>query len=424
MIVRGQTGNVEMRTTLADLGVTPRSAASTGGSAGQVVSPETVYGIPAYNRALQIATGEVAKLELGVYRGDGVEREKVTGSWQARTLRYPTPLQSLWEWKETIEASILARGNAYLWKNTDPKTGRVVELVALHPDQVGVFRSQREKWFQVAVGVGYVDPTGQGAGFYTVDESTILHIKGFGGGGLWVAPSPVQLYRASLGAALAEIAYEANLYERGASVRLAITYPAEMSQEQVDQWRETWKETYEGGNGNLTAVLGGGATLTPIGLSQADADFVNSRNMTVAECARMVGLPASLLDVGGAKSNSAPLSPEHERIRLNEYTVHGALQRIADALQHDPAMFGPSSATKPGWDVSEAAWAAVDYTTKAQIVLSMVQGGIWTPDDGRRRLGDAPLPGGIGAIVQITPVGGAPNDPAVPVSEPDPAAAA
>jgi hypothetical protein len=48
-----------------------------------------------------------------------------------------------------------------------------------------------------------------------------------------------------------------------------------------------------------------------------------------------------------------------------------------------------------------------------------VQAGIWLPDEARANDGLNELPGGIGRVVQVTPVGGAPNDSGPPPAPQD-----
>lgn len=392
---------------------------SSGFTAGVPVTPETVGGVPAFTRAVRIAAEAVASLRLRVWRGDGFDRVAVDSVWQARLFRGAvSESQTRFQFWETIEESLSKRGNAYVWKSVDPDTGRATRLVALHPDQVlPVWTTPGELTYHVVVTAGFVDPTGSGYGFYTVGADTILHIRGHGDGGQLVAPSPIQVYRDALGVGVAKLRYESRLYRRSTAIRLAVEYGDQMTVEKAREWRDLWRETYESGDGESTAVLGGGGTLKPIGMTMSDTQFIESQNFTVAECARIVGVPASMLDSGTGKSESSPITPEHEMTRWLRYGLGPRLERIESAVLADPNLFMPNSGTYPAFDTQK--FIRGDLATEADIALKKVQSGQWLVDEARELDGMGPLPNGAGQIPQVVPVGGQQN----PVPTVAPAAA-
>ncbi len=412
MILASRAGR-NVRTTFADLGIQARPPALNG--AGVAATTTTAVGIPAVQQAVRIAAEAVAALEIGVYRGPLDQRERVTTVWQARLFAGPPcEFQTAYAFRELLEESLTYRNNAFVWKTSDPSTGRVVEMVGLHPDQVQVRVKNGRPIFMVSVGPGYFDPVGNGNGTYTVGPDVVLHIRGFGGAGRMLAPTPIELHREALGSALAKIAHEGSTYARGASIGLAVTYPESMNAQKARAWRELWQETYEGPqNAGKTAVLGGGATIQPIGLTMVDAQFVESMAMSVEEVARIFNVQASLL--GAGRVADKPVTPEHEQDRWLRYGLGPRLSRIESAFAADPQLFGPGSRVYPMF-ASPAVRG--DLLTEAEVSLKKVQSGQWTPDEARAKDGMPPLPGGIGAIPQIVPVGGAPNP--VPTPAPDP----
>jgi hypothetical protein len=74
----------------------------------------------------------------------------------------------------------------------------------------------------------------------------------------------------------------------------------------------------------------------------------------------------------------------------------------------DTDLFGSGSDLRFGFDTTDVVRG--DLNTEATIGISKVQAGIWVADEARARDGLPPLPDGKGQIVQITPVGGAPNE--------------
>lgn len=375
-------------------------------AANVVVSPTTISGIPAYNRAVRIAAEAVASLRMKVWRGEGLQRRAVDTVWQAKLFKDAlNPCQSRFNFWEMTETSLSKRGNAYWWVNSDPTTKRATEIYALHPDQVMPVYTTGGIEYNVVVASQFVDPTGQGFGFYTKDESTILHIRSFDSYGL-ISPSPVQVYRESLGVRVAQLKYEGNVYGRGAALRGVVTLPAGTDKKAADEWRDMWRSTYESG-GETTGILGGGATFSPVSMSMADAQFIESQQFGIAECARIVGITATLLDEGGTRSPSTPLSPEHEQMRWFRYGLNPRLERIESAMTNYPVLFPPQSSVYPAFDSEN--FIRGDLITEDAIAHQRIQDGRLTPDEWREANGLPPHPDGLGAIPQVVPVGGGAN---------------
>lgn len=388
------------------------------------VTPDTAVGVPACDAAITLAAQAVASMRLLVWRGQGFERQAVATTWQARLFAraMPNPQQSRFEFWETVEASLTARGNAYIWRTRDD-AGRVVALWALHPDQVAVDvmttppRGQVIV-YRVQVGGAWLDPTGlatSSGGYADVTAETILHVRGPHGGGRVVAPSPIERHRSTLGAAIAQQGYQEGFYTRGTGGGHVIVFPAELPARQVREAKRLWDENNGGvDNAHGTRVLSGGAQFVPITLSQQDAQYVESARLTVQDVARIFRVPASLID--GGSDTGRPISPEHEQTRWARYHLAPRLLRLEAALEADPYLFGDGARDYPMFDRTRMVTG--DVVAEAEADVKLVQAGIDLPDEARARRGQPPLPGGVGMIPQITPVGGAPN-PNAPAAAPE-----
>jgi HK97 family phage portal protein len=420
VILRTRDGDREFRTSLGDLGIHSLGYGYPN-SARVPVSPSSVSGIPAFNRAVRIAAEAVASLRMRIWTGDGVDQRRVTSVWQARLFKDAlNDVQSRYGFWETVETSLSKRGNAYIWVNPDPVTGRAVDMYALHPDQVLPLKQRSGSIeYNVFVGPDFVDPVGKGYGFYHVGPETILHIRGFDNFGL-ISPSPIEVYRESLGVGVARLQHEGNTYGKGTALKGVVQLPAGIGRDAADQWRDFWKAQHEGANAQTTAILGGGAEFKTISMSMADAQFIESQQFGVEECARIVGVTATLLDVGGGAGNAKPLTPEHEDTRWFRYGLGPRLERIESALLNYPSLFAEGSSYYPAFDTSS--FIRGDRVTEAQIALTKVQSGQWLVDEARALDGMEPLPDGAGQVPQIVPVGGQANPGVPPPADPPPPA--
>jgi hypothetical protein len=128
-----------------------------------------------------------------------------------------------------------------------------------------------------------------------------------------------------------------------------------------------------------------------IGLTLADAEFVASKRLSAREVAQLLGVPATLLDIGDPAQK--PLSPEHEESRWNRHFLEPRLARIEGTINADPSFFGPGAKSYVAFgDVRVKA----DARGEASRVVQLSRPVSSHPDEGRAELGLAPHPDGSG----------------------------
>lgn len=385
--------------------------AAGGSTAGQTVNKTTAITVPAIGAAVAFRASHVASLEMGTYLDDGSGiPQKVTSRWQSRLLRgVPNPTQDWYMFWQIVESSLAYRGNAYVWKSKDA-TGRVTALTALHPDQVAAFINLDDAWhlrYPVMFTPWYPCPpdVGRSTGILTVGRETVWHIRGRECMGDTIAPSPIQRYAASIGVALGKQDYEASLYENGILGGMVVTFPSGMNETQAAKWKSVWNSEQAGtSNAGKTKVVGGGATVSQIGMTQKDAQFVESSGMSAIDVCNIFGVPAYFLNINEKAEKS--VLPEHEEARWVNHYLGPELRRIEQSMYADPDMFGPASSIVPRFD--SAGLIHPDASTKASILQGKVQSGQWTPDEARAADGMPPLPDGYGEVPIFVPVGGSP----------------
>lgn len=386
------------------------------------VTASAVAGLPAVHAAIRMAAHQVAMLQLCVWRGRKVDRRRVSTTWQARLFDSPrpNPAQTWMAFWSVLEASMTARRNAFMW--FDMVDGRAASMWALHPDQVqvGWHTGVREPRYRVMVGDGWLDPTGSGRGDVVVGPDVVHHVKDeVSAGNRLVAPTPIEAHRASLGAALAQTVWQERFYSRGTGGGLVLSFPLELTEPQAQQAQIMWEASGSGvGNAHGTRVVSGGASVTQVGLSQSDAQYVESMLLSVDDAARIFSWPASLIGGGaGIGQRGGPISPEHELTRMVRYHLMPRLKVWETELTGHPYLLGPGATDY--FEFDREGLIRADVATQTQADATVVQAGILLVDEVRAERGLPPLPNGMGQIPQITPVGGAPN-PAAPPPPPPP----
>lgn len=387
-----------------------------GRTAGVHVSGRTVAGLPAAGAAIVFAALAVASLKMRVWRGEGLERARVRDSWQARFFAGAPNEREPWVsvWAKT-EGCLTARNSAY-WLKAKDKAGRVVAVYPIAPDcvTVGFDREKHQPRYRVQV-----DAAGGWSDWLGPDY--ILHFRGLGDpaeANALVPRTPIEIYRDSLGAALAKVKYETGFYEEGVHQKLAVTFPKEVGADEARTWRDL-AQADQGGlaNAHGIRVFGGGAELTTYGLSLADSQFIESIQLSVEDAGRIYRVLSSLIGGGSQSQVSKPISPEHETTRWLRQ-LGPRLDWIEGFIASDPDFFGPGSRDLPGFD--QTGVLRGDLATEANIALKKVQSGQWLVDEARAKDGLPPLPNGQGQIPQIIPVGGGSD--LIPTADPaDPA---
>lgn len=377
-------------------------------TAGVSVTNKTVDSIAAFDFAVGFAADSVAQLVMRVWRGEDVSRQRVTTTWQARRFRgKPNPDQDWFRFLYIVEASLTARRNAYIFK-TKNDAGQVTAMTALHPDQVNVVALGRQTMYFVTFTDPYPKPPNvDGIGVVAVEPSTILHIRGRGGLGQTVVPSPIKQFSTALGLALAKQEHEAALMANGAGYGLVVTFPATMQPDKAKEWQELWNAEHAGPySRGKTKVTGGGATVQNISMTQAEAEFSKSVGLSLLDVARITNVSAWFL--GADDKTSRPVSPEHEMQRWQNTGLNPRLARIESAFNGDPDFgFSPGD-YYVAFDAQDVVRG--DRRTEDAIDHQRIQDGRILQDEWRLQHGKPPLPGGVGMIPQNTPVGGAPTD--------------
>lgn len=411
MVVKTRHGDVVVEARDANLGALIQATGGTLRSqAGVAVTDRAVAGIPAWQQAVRIAAWSIAKHELAVWRGKDIERRRVTTTWQARLFAGVPNFNAIDTWFyvwECVEASLTGRNNAVLRLHLNA-LGQPEQVEFVHPDLVVA------RWNSESRKVEYKIRNDQGGWIGPLDSREIVHFRNGSPapGAVW-APSPIELHRNALGSALSRERAESNLYSGGSMKSVAVVFPGDVTPDQAARWKEVYL-----GPGGVTAdsqvkVFGGDPRIETIGLSLADAQYVEAQGFSVYDVGRMLGVLPSLI-FAAMKDGDKPITPEHEEDRWWRYGLQPRRMRIQETLKAHPTLFGASARDYPAFVVDAV---SSDARTESENLVREVQAGILLADEARAKRGLGPLPDGAGKIPQIVPVGGAPN-PAVPASPP------
>lgn len=251
--------------------------------AGTLVSERRVLGLPAYYRALAIRASVEAALPLKVYRQGTRERVRVR-----TVLDKPNPAQYPFAFWQTMRMNGIAGGNAYAFKD---RNGADV-ITGLRPIPWQRVRTEP---------VDTTDMFPDGKLFLVRDRHgaemrfsswNILHIPFMSPDGT-AGVSAFQAFRDSLGTAVAADDAAAALFANGNRLSGVLSVKESLDDEGVAARRlkKRWRELHSGPDaaGDI-AVLDNGAEFKPVMIPPQDAQLLQSRQWSVGEIARMVGV--------------------------------------------------------------------------------------------------------------------------------------
>ncbi len=266
------------------------------------ISPEAALKLSAVYGGVQYISDFVSALPVYVYDNDNRQRIADHPLNHVLNLR-PNEAQTPSDFTQFMIRSYILRGNAVAYNYRDPNRGCVVERIPLHPDCVCVQILEGRLYYF------YTHPTS--GELYCLDPSDVTHYKMPGQNCYW-GESVLRHAARTLRTAQAAAEYESAVYVNNARPGGVLYTDANLSgpsdvpdpdnKEQMlskkEVIRRAWYRAHGGANTLRTAVLDLGLKYQPIKIDAYDASFVESKDVSVADIARFLGVPLHALMAG------------------------------------------------------------------------------------------------------------------------------
>ncbi len=222
----------------------------------------------------------------------------------------PNEIMTPKQYRSTVRGRVLTQGNCYAWIYRD-RAGEPVELIPLQP---GVC----EPWYNRDTGrwMYYArDPkTGHP---YFLDPIDVLHYKGFSLDGI-TGMSVLGRARHTIETAQYMEQVQHSTYANGGRPSGVLTIDTDLcgvaetvvdgkrvEMDRKDIIRREWEKHYAGpGNAFRTAILDHGLKYQPLSMTNADAQFVENKTVTVEDICRFFCVPPYKLGIGKQSYNS------------------------------------------------------------------------------------------------------------------------
>jgi HK97 family phage portal protein len=348
------------------------------------VDYQTAFTVNAVWACVSLISDTVSALPVDTYvRRDGIAypyRPKPT--WVSKP---DVAIPSVAFWQQTM-ISLLIDGNAFVRLFRDDR-GEIVNMVVLNPLSVQVSRN--------ALGQKFYTSTLEGNKTLTNDE--MLHISGsvlFPGE--FRGKSPIDTMRENIGLAISLESFAARFFGQGTLTQGVIEYPGALTAEQAENLAKSFDRQHKGfRKAHKTGILSGGAVFKPTTIANDQAQMLDSRRLAVEDVARAYRVPTDMIGLnnGGQSYNSI----EQKQIAFVTHTLRPWLAKLEDAFSQllpDNAYLAFSTD-----DLLRG-----DYATRIEGYAKLLQNGVLSTNEVRRKENMRPIEGGDVVRVPLTNV--------------------
>lgn len=370
----------------------------------------TRAGVPLTNlQALQVATvlacvrviGEgLGALPVTLRIRTDAGSEEDTNSDAAWILREPNGWMTLQEIVETLTMHAVLTGNGFALIQRGVR-GQPIALLPLLPGWV--------QWSQTPDWAITYRVTFPGGSSIVVGIDDMFHLRGPS----WDAVAGleiVRLARESIGLAAAIEWTQAGHFGKGGTPSGALEVDGPVTKEKAEELRSRWEEAHAAGNGGRIAVLGQGAKFKQFDLNFATQQTLETRRQQVEEICRAFRVFPQM--IGASDKAATYASAEAFFVAHAVHTLGPWARRWEMTLDRD--LLAPRQRGPRFFHVNTEAMLRADTAATGAFLRQMVDGGIMTRNEARRRLGLNAVPGGDTPTPAANIGGAAPQPPANP----------
>jgi HK97 family phage portal protein len=348
------------------------------------VDYQTSFTVNAVWACVSLISDTVSALPVDTYvRRDGIAYPyRPKPAWVSKP---DVSIPSVAFWQQTM-ISLLVDGNAFvrLYRDT---AGLIVNMVVLNPLNVQVSRN--------ALGQKFYTSTVEGNKTLTGDD--MLHISGsILMPGEFRGKSPIDTLKENIGLAISLESFAARFFGQGSVTNGVIEYPGSLSAEQAENLSKSFDRQHKGfRKAHKTGILSGGATFKPTTVANDQAQMLDSRRLAVEDVARAYRVPTDMIGLnnGGQSYNSV----EMKMIAFVTHTLRPWLAKLEDAFSEllpDTAFLAFSTD-----DLLRG-----DYATRIEGYAKLLQNGVLSTNEVRRKENMRPIDGGDVVRVPLTNV--------------------
>lgn len=242
-----------------------------------VISENTVKGITAYSAGVNSIANSIASIPFKLRHNKEYVNNDLNYIIKERPNRHQTPF----DFKRRMINDMLYRGTSFAIIQRDQTTGEVEEIIPIDYDAVSDARYLEGELYYTIKNIPYHS-----------DDLLIFKITGNGAFGI----DPLTIFADTLGVSLSSTRYTKKTFEGdGSNIKGIITSQNKLKEEQKKEFRDSIQANYTGSNSKSLLVLDAGFDFKPVSFSPDQIKLIETRNIQVAEVARILGVPIQII---------------------------------------------------------------------------------------------------------------------------------
>ncbi len=287
-------------------------------AAGVTVTHQSALNLSAIFACVRLSTETLSTIPVHIFKKTKNGREEVASHPVTKLLtRQSNPEMPANVFREVIQGHLELRGKAFAEIVRDGY-GDPVELWPIHPDHIRIKRGKKGGLLYEYLPTGHVFPA-----------SKILHFRGLGSNGI-DSYSVIQLARESIGLGLSAQQYGSRFFGQGTNMGGFLRHPKGLSDQAFTRLREEMNQKYKGlEKSHGLIILEEGLEYQKIGLTNEDAQFLETRKFQNSEIARWFGMKPHMI---GDLEKATFSNIEQQSIEAVAYTWRPRVIRLEQEI--------------------------------------------------------------------------------------------
>ncbi|HEN8714183.1 phage portal protein [Pseudomonas sp. TWI672] len=298
--------------------------------AGVRITTRTALSISMVWSCVKVLSESLSGLPLKLYEDKQGGRQMVSGNDRMlKLLRKPNPYMTMLNFLKFVVVNMALRGNAFALIERNGQ-GDVIGLVPLDGRTVKI-DTEDDLLYTVTPAEGNPFP---------VSPENMLHFKLFSLDGI-VGLSPLEYQAETMGLAKAGQQWSARFMRKGGFTGGYVIYDGFLTEQQQEQILKRFPDVRKADTDDIgkMAILQGGPKIHPAGISQKDAQFIESQQFQEEALAGIYGVPLWLANRAG-KTSIMGSNLEQQLIGFITFGLKPYIDTVEDEL--NSKLFGAS----------------------------------------------------------------------------------
>lgn len=356
-------------------------------SAGVQVTPESARAVPEVDACVSLNENTLATIPLDLFERTGADTRRRAVDHPLHALLHDAPNddQTSAEFRLMMEGWRETHGNAYA-RILPGSSGLPRALVPMHPDTCRGYRLASGR-----IAYRYSPPDGGAQQILMQDE--VLHLRDFPYARDMVSgQSRVARHKEAIGRAMATGEYMSRFFSNNATPKSFLKPTQKLDEEQTRLLREQFERRHGGlSNAYRVGVLPASMELVKLGIDNDSAQMIEAYTAAIQQIARIWGVPLHMIGEL-SKSTSWGTGIEQQAIGYIVYFMRPKFVVWEQALNR--ALMSSDLRRRYYFEFNADGLLRGDFKTRMEGYALLVQWGVMTINEVRRRENLEPVEGG------------------------------